>query len=92
MKGQKIKDAKSYPIRSILTAVQNASGGKINIGDGKEVVKSYHIKLGERPKELIVTPTCPMCGINMSLVPRHKKEFHRLINKRNIKNILDKQK
>ena len=96
MKGQKIKDAKSYPGQSmdncIEAVLRNASGGKVNIGDGKEVVKSYHIKVGERPKELIVTPTCPTCGSNMSLVPRHKKEFHRLINKRNIKDILDKQK
>ena len=93
MKGQKIKDAKSYPVvRSIFAAVQNASGGKINIGDGKEVVKSYHIKVGERPKELIVTPTCSTCGVTMSLVPMHEKEFYRLINKKTIKRILDKQK
>lgn len=96
MKGQKIKDAKSYPGQSmdycIEAVLRNASGGKVNIGDGKEVVKSYHIKVGERPKELIVTPTCPTCGSNMSLVPRHKKEFYRLTNKMNIKRMLDKQK
>ena len=92
-----ISEAKSYPGPiKMYAALKNASRGEVKIvtkrQNGKEqderVVKSYYIKWGEQPMELVVQLSCSKCGGITSLVQKDKKEFYRVISKQTMKNNL----